>query len=281
MKISKCTKNVTPCSDTESINTNVSPLREESTLIDSDVRQNDHKKAFTLAEVLITLGIIGVVAAMTIPTLIANTNSQKYRSRFKKTISTLSQAAKMSQAQYGFDYATATKCGSNGGIENPENSMTICALLNGTLTGITFYNKLTDIKMKDGKNYTVTVGPWFSVNSDRQDWKNYIAYTLSDGTIVGIPKRYATNDECSLPIGKQVTDNADQLSWCVGLIDVNGSSLPNKEVSCTSGSNSLSKNDCIVKNDAKHMTDIYPVRFHDSIVEPASAAARYVLKTAK
>ena len=30
-----------------------------------------HLKAFTLAEVLITLGIIGVVAAMTIPTLIS------------------------------------------------------------------------------------------------------------------------------------------------------------------------------------------------------------------
>ena len=29
-------------------------------------------KAFTLAEILITLGIIGVVAAMTIPTLITN-----------------------------------------------------------------------------------------------------------------------------------------------------------------------------------------------------------------
>ena len=34
------------------------------------------KKAFTLAEVLITLGIIGVVAAMTIPTLITN-NQQR------------------------------------------------------------------------------------------------------------------------------------------------------------------------------------------------------------
>ncbi len=41
-------------------------------------------RGFTLAEVLITLGIIGVVAAMTIPTLIANTNSQKYRAQFKK-----------------------------------------------------------------------------------------------------------------------------------------------------------------------------------------------------
>lgn len=56
--------------------------------------------AFTLAEVLITLGIIGVVAAMTIPTLIANTNSQKFCSQFKKTISTLNQAGRMAEAQY-------------------------------------------------------------------------------------------------------------------------------------------------------------------------------------
>ena len=34
------------------------------------------KKGFTLAEVLITLGIIGVVASMTIPTLITN-NQQR------------------------------------------------------------------------------------------------------------------------------------------------------------------------------------------------------------
>ena len=54
---------------------------------------------FTLAEVLITLGIIGVVAAMSIPTLIANTNSAKFRSQFKKTVATLNQAALMSQAQ--------------------------------------------------------------------------------------------------------------------------------------------------------------------------------------
>ena len=57
-------------------------------------------KGFTLAEVLITLGIIGVVAAITIPTLIANTNSQKIRTQFKKTISTLNQMVRMNQAQY-------------------------------------------------------------------------------------------------------------------------------------------------------------------------------------
>ena len=49
---------------------------------------------FTLAEVLITLVIVGVIAAMTIPTLINKTNNQEYVSRLKKTYSTLAQATK-------------------------------------------------------------------------------------------------------------------------------------------------------------------------------------------
>ncbi len=39
------------------------------------------KKAFTLAEVLITLGIIGVVAAVTIPTLVSNHNAKLFKER--------------------------------------------------------------------------------------------------------------------------------------------------------------------------------------------------------
>lgn len=49
------------------------------------------KKAFTLAEVLITLGVIGVVAAMTIPTLIQNTQNAEYKTAYKKAYSDLSQ----------------------------------------------------------------------------------------------------------------------------------------------------------------------------------------------
>ena len=42
------------------------------------------KKAFTLAEVLITLGIIGVVAAMTMPSLIQNYKERETVSKVKK-----------------------------------------------------------------------------------------------------------------------------------------------------------------------------------------------------
>lgn len=50
------------------------------------------KMAFTLAEVLITLGIIGVVAAMTIPTLINNSQNKEYLNSFKKAYTNTAQA---------------------------------------------------------------------------------------------------------------------------------------------------------------------------------------------
>ncbi len=49
------------------------------------------KAAFTLAEVLITLGIIGVVAAMTLPLLISNYQHKVLETQFKKAYSELSQ----------------------------------------------------------------------------------------------------------------------------------------------------------------------------------------------
>lgn len=49
-------------------------------------------KAFTLAEVLIVLGIIGVVAAMTLPTLISNYQKQVLVNQLRKSHSLLSQA---------------------------------------------------------------------------------------------------------------------------------------------------------------------------------------------
>ena len=68
------------------------------------------KLGFTLAEVLITLVIIGVIAAMTVPTLMNNTNAQEFRSALKKAISGVNQALTLNYALEGLsgnDYKTA------------------------------------------------------------------------------------------------------------------------------------------------------------------------------
>ena len=50
------------------------------------------KAAFTLAEVLVTLGIIGVVAALTLPALTANKQKEELRTALKKNYSAMQQA---------------------------------------------------------------------------------------------------------------------------------------------------------------------------------------------
>ena len=254
---------------------------------------------FTLAEVLITLGIIGVVAAMTIPTLIANTNGAKFRSQFKKTISTLNQAGLMAQAQYDFDYAgTSVACaqGTTQGVvtlEHPDTTMSFCAILNGTLTGQTYQGKVTNIKRQSTNADGTTSAIDYAIQNQAQGaidatYSDYLAYTLADGSIVAFN---AGAVACELPIGQQMNgDWIDNHPLCRGFIDVNGATLPNKAVTCTpnaagSGAGATASTDvekpCIVKNNAQNMTDVFPIVFHDATVEPASDAAKYVLTSAK
>ncbi|MBQ8459102.1 type II secretion system protein [bacterium] len=231
---------------------------------------------FTLAEVLITIGVIGVVAAMTIPTLIANINAQRFRSQFKKSISTLNQAGRMAQAQYGFDFGDIkAQYGDGMGsceTQNPEQIKTICSLFNGTLTGKTYLDSnYYDAELKAMNYGYYTEG---------------YQYQLSDGSIVFFSAGPAN---CSISVGesiKELIDSTGDRRDCFGWIDVNGTSKPNKEVSCSDGTDTMLANDenykdCVVKNDANHLTDIYPIVYHDTTVEPASNAARYVLSTAK
>ncbi|CDE99098.1 prepilin-type N-terminal cleavage/methylation domain-containing protein [Clostridium sp. CAG:813] len=57
------------------------------------LRQTCRHLGFTLAEVLITLGIIGVVAAMTIPTLSTNIRNKELQAQLKKTYSEWNQVS--------------------------------------------------------------------------------------------------------------------------------------------------------------------------------------------
>lgn len=59
------------------------------------------KKGFTLAEVLITLGIIGIIAAMTLPALVQKQNDIATVSKLKKYYSVLSQTELLWEKELG------------------------------------------------------------------------------------------------------------------------------------------------------------------------------------
>ena len=66
-----------------------------------------HKRtAFTIAEVLITLGIIGIVATMTLPTIITNYKVKVLENQFKKADSIIQQAIQNTANEYGYSSIT-------------------------------------------------------------------------------------------------------------------------------------------------------------------------------
>ena len=67
------------------------------------------KAAFTLAEVLITLGIIGVVAAITLPTLVANYQKTVWVNQLKKAVSSVENNTRHLLAEEGVDRLSDTK----------------------------------------------------------------------------------------------------------------------------------------------------------------------------
>ena len=158
---------------------------------------------FTLAEVLITLGIIGVVAAMTMPTLVANYQKNVTVNRLKKAYSVMSNAFVTSQDENG-DMNT-------WGMNN------IGSVSDGYRNVIPPFLKNYIIKYLDVSNdcgfdcpaqYNVKR---YRLNGNLWSWYgNYVIY-LKDGTIVSF-----------------MVDN-DSKVWKVVrvYVDINGDARPN------------------------------------------------------
>ena len=67
----------------------------------SPVWRMEKKPAFTLAEVLVTLGIIGIIAAMTMPMLISNYKKSVVEARLKRFYTTINQAVALAEEEWG------------------------------------------------------------------------------------------------------------------------------------------------------------------------------------
>lgn len=224
------------------------------------------KKAFTLAEVLITLGIIGVVAALTMPTLINKTQGAQYKAAFKKSLSALSQAAALNKELDGWNFDD---------IEQDAYYYEEYPADGPYITGFKELNAKQGLKALCTKRMKVAkteFNNWELANSyvpERQDNYETKRYFPTDvPTFIYFTDGTAIFYDAYIP---GYWDSNKNISIRRIFIDVNGKKGPNKEVKCdepyTEGGN------CVVSNP----TDVYPVNLVGNVALPASPAAKAVL----
>ena len=160
----------------------------------------NNKLAFTLAEVLITLGIIGIVAAMTIPTLITNYQKKQTSTQLKKDYSQLTQALGMAQIEYG-------------------------DLAQWEYTGNSAYEK--------SKNYTdkyivpyLKVVKQCQVNASDSSNQCYFNPKGLNGT-ANVLTNLSSHEALFLADGSELIINAEQPVYKMIYIDINGTKSPN------------------------------------------------------
>ena len=156
------------------------------------------RKAFTLAEVLITLVIIGVIAALTVPTLIQNTQKREYVSALKKVYSTLSQVTQQIITEEGSPKSSCETC-NDGWAYSADNIYTL-------------YKKY----LSSSKECNFSSGCWYNAWDNNNELPKLI---LADGTLLMF---HFLSKDCS----KDITGSDDV---CAAIwIDVNGNKKPNK-----------------------------------------------------
>ncbi len=173
--------------------------------------KNKLNTAFTLAEVLITLGIIGVVAAMTIPSLIANYRSKVAVTQLKKMYSVMSQAMLFTVQKDG-DYSSLYEI-------QDYNSQSIQNWYNMALKP---YIKITN-ECFDNKPGCWTENTKY-LNGNATGYKNGIgSNTIIFNTIDG----YSVSLDACNDNGSTMGVTVPNSSYLVAYVDVNGKKLPN------------------------------------------------------
>ncbi len=162
------------------------------------------KAAFTLAEVLITLGIIGVVAALTMPNMIANYKKMYYVTQLKKDVSWVQNSFKKIMADEGVDNIEQTSIGE---FENTQERGPVYAIDTakfGKYFDLQPYNKYVP-------NENTTMNEYFSAFTTEDG-----GYMLKDGSCVRV---------------YSVTRASDNSIWQNGhyaYIDINCDKAPNR-----------------------------------------------------
>lgn len=176
------------------------------------------KSGFTLAEVLITLGIIGVVAAMTIPTLINNTQNAQLIVALKKDASIIYSAfSNVLQDNGGSVKGVFT--GDIAASEAFKEAMKANLKYVKDCSGTNTYGGTGNGGSTDG--CWASANKWFDINNNSKPSMDRPSLVLADGSFLyfGI-----NTTDCSTDLSS-VNYNYKRCGY-IG-IDVNGNKGPN------------------------------------------------------
>lgn len=177
--------------------------------------KNKQKSGFTLAEVLITLGIIGVVAALTLPSLIQNNREQEDIAKLAKIYNTLDNSLERAVTENG----TVDSWGLTG---NNDESYDIF------WNNIVPYLNIAKACQHSGDTGCVVAYKRSNLDGTSTDnnlnskyaTRNFIL--LADGTVISLT--WFDNTNCTMVAG-----TSEPLKHVCGdlLVDTNGQTKPN------------------------------------------------------
>lgn len=194
------------------------------------------KKGFTLAEVILTLTIIGVVAAITIPAMIHVTNKKATIEQLKKSAKTLNYAVYLGIITDG-DVQSWNWQSSDGPLKIMQEIITPRLNVGFMCSGDAGNNKIC--------SYNVTNTLAKDENNQESDIKDiFDAKTrvyLTDGSLIAFADRLSDNSGGGSSSGGgsgNDTDDTPKISYCraggdpktlcgIFMIDVNGPKKPN------------------------------------------------------
>ena len=245
------------------------------------------KKAFTMAEIMIAMSVIGVISVLVLPSVTSGTSAKQFLVTYKKSLSVMNQAVDSNYAMSGWDFAGTRENYMNavgsiftqrlGATEDDESTWIIrgvggsgfipaCQDAGNAVQGQVCFNANTEVTL--------------NVNSADGGTK---VYAMKDGlaSIIMLGENFGTEDQvpCRADGQRTLTPGAGYSSaanYCLAYLDLNGSKGPNQIVSCNNGvrnggavSDNITVDGCLI---SARISDVIPVIIYGDTVAPATAA---------
>ena len=238
-------------------------------------------RGFTLAEVLITLAIIGVVAAISIPSVISNSQQQEFKTGLRKAVSVLNSAITMNMALDGESpYDNANLFGylmrHMAIIESTMKMEGRYIVSSSTGSGV-WYNAA--FYTTDGMRFEITRDHYSSL------FKLYESgeYACSV-SMVGYEDTVFKDSFCGGCGSYGLNNNFDNTTKppCIIMVDVNGDRKPSpSNVNCKTNACAVNNKYKFSDPTGKKLSDIFSIMITDKQAIPYGVAAQRAMYQAQ